>query len=136
MIMGTDAQQGVLLNIVVGRAVAFLGGLLLSPLFGRRESLNQGNFSIPALPDLARGGGGSCWRSVVYSAAALSEAAKSSDRMGTAGGTHTAPPGRPPLPIDRSIKGYQGCLKKMLLSSLSSCVMLKSLQRRIMSLAL
>jgi uncharacterized membrane protein YeaQ/YmgE (transglycosylase-associated protein family) len=48
MIMGTDAQQGVLLNIVVGIVGAFLGGLLLSPLFGV-ATLNQGNFSIPAL---------------------------------------------------------------------------------------
>ena len=48
MIMGTDAQQGVLLNIVVGIAGAFLGGLLLSPLLGV-GTLNQGNFSIPAL---------------------------------------------------------------------------------------
>ena len=48
MIMGTDAQQGVLLNIVVGIVGAFLGGLLLSPLFGI-GTLNQGNFSIPAL---------------------------------------------------------------------------------------
>jgi uncharacterized membrane protein YeaQ/YmgE (transglycosylase-associated protein family) len=48
MIMGTDAQQGVLLNIVVGIVGAFLGGLLLSPLFGV-GTLNQGNFSIPAL---------------------------------------------------------------------------------------
>ena len=48
MIMGTDAQQGVLLNIVVGIVGAFLGGLLLSPLFGV-GTLNQGNFSIPSL---------------------------------------------------------------------------------------
>jgi uncharacterized membrane protein YeaQ/YmgE (transglycosylase-associated protein family) len=48
MIMGTDAQQGVLLNIVVGIVGAFLGGLLLSPLFGV-GTLNQGNFSLPAL---------------------------------------------------------------------------------------
>jgi uncharacterized membrane protein YeaQ/YmgE (transglycosylase-associated protein family) len=48
MIMGTDAQQGVLLNIVVGIVGAFLGGWLLSPLFGV-ATLNQGNFSIPAL---------------------------------------------------------------------------------------
>ena len=47
-IMGTDAQQGVLLNIVVGIVGAFLGGLLLSPLFGV-GTLNQGNFSLPAL---------------------------------------------------------------------------------------
>ncbi len=34
MIMRTDAQQGIFLNIVVGIVGAFLGGLLLSPLFG------------------------------------------------------------------------------------------------------
>jgi len=44
----TDAQQGIILNIVVGIVGAFLGGLLLSPLFGI-ASMNQGNFSMPAL---------------------------------------------------------------------------------------
>jgi uncharacterized membrane protein YeaQ/YmgE (transglycosylase-associated protein family) len=34
LIMRTDAQQGILLNIVVGIVGAFIGGLLLSPLFG------------------------------------------------------------------------------------------------------
>jgi uncharacterized membrane protein YeaQ/YmgE (transglycosylase-associated protein family) len=34
--------------LVVGIVGAFLGGLLLSPLFGV-GTLNQGNFSIPAL---------------------------------------------------------------------------------------
>jgi uncharacterized membrane protein YeaQ/YmgE (transglycosylase-associated protein family) len=34
VIMRTDAQQGILLNIVVGIVGAFIGGLLLSPLFG------------------------------------------------------------------------------------------------------
>ena len=48
MIMGTNAQQGVLLNIIVGIVGAFLGGVLLSPLFGI-GTLNQGNFSFPAL---------------------------------------------------------------------------------------
>lgn len=48
MIMGTDAQQGILLNIVVGIVGAFLAGLLLTPLIGV-GTLNQGNFSIPAL---------------------------------------------------------------------------------------
>jgi uncharacterized membrane protein YeaQ/YmgE (transglycosylase-associated protein family) len=46
LIMKTDAQQGMLLNIVVGIVGSFLGGLLLSPLFGV-GSLNQG-FSLPA----------------------------------------------------------------------------------------
>ena len=48
MIMGTDARQGVLLDIVVGIVGAFLAGLLLTPLFGV-GTINQGNFSLPAL---------------------------------------------------------------------------------------
>ncbi len=48
MIMGTDAQQGVLLNIIVGIVGALLAGWLLSPLFGV-STINQGNFSLPAL---------------------------------------------------------------------------------------
>jgi uncharacterized membrane protein YeaQ/YmgE (transglycosylase-associated protein family) len=48
MIMRTDAQQGLLLNIVVGIVGAFLGGLLLSPLFGI-STINESNFSIPAM---------------------------------------------------------------------------------------
>lgn len=47
MIMRTDAQQGLLLNIVVGIVGAFLAGWLLTPLFGI-GSINDG-FSIPAL---------------------------------------------------------------------------------------
>lgn len=34
IIMRTDKQQGILLNIVVGIVGAFLGGLLLSPIVG------------------------------------------------------------------------------------------------------
>ncbi len=34
IIMRTDAQQGIFLNIVVGIVGAFVGGFLLSPLFG------------------------------------------------------------------------------------------------------
>ena len=48
MVMRTDAQQGVLLNIVVGIIGAFLAGLVLSPLFGI-STINQNNFSIPSL---------------------------------------------------------------------------------------
>ena len=33
-IMGTDAQQGLLLNVVVGVVGAFLAGFLISPLVG------------------------------------------------------------------------------------------------------
>lgn len=48
MIMRTDAQQGVFLNIVVGVIGAALGGLLLSPLMGI-PTINQGVFSVGAL---------------------------------------------------------------------------------------
>ena len=48
MIMRTDAQQGILLNVVVGIVGAFLGGWFLSPLFGV-STINQSNFSITSL---------------------------------------------------------------------------------------
>jgi uncharacterized membrane protein YeaQ/YmgE (transglycosylase-associated protein family) len=48
LVMRTDAQQGIILNIVVGIVGAFLGGLLLSPLFGI-STINQSNFSLGAL---------------------------------------------------------------------------------------
>ena len=47
-IMSTDAQQGILLNIVVGIVGAVLAGWLISPLVGE-STINQGNFSLPAL---------------------------------------------------------------------------------------
>ena len=46
--MKTDAQQGVILNIVVGIVGAFLGGLFLSPIFGA-ATINQNDFSLPGL---------------------------------------------------------------------------------------
>jgi len=48
LVMRTDAQQGILLNIVVGIIGAILGGFLLSPLLGG-GSITSGNFSIPNL---------------------------------------------------------------------------------------
>jgi len=48
LVMKTDAQQGILLNVVVGIVGALLGGWLLSPLFGM-GTINQDNFSIGAL---------------------------------------------------------------------------------------
>lgn len=48
LIMKTDAQQGPLLNVVVGIVGAFLAGLFLTPLFGT-GTINQDNFSAPAL---------------------------------------------------------------------------------------
>jgi uncharacterized membrane protein YeaQ/YmgE (transglycosylase-associated protein family) len=48
MMMGTNDTQGKLLNIVVGIVGAFLGGLLIAPLFGS-GTINQGDFSIGSL---------------------------------------------------------------------------------------
>jgi uncharacterized membrane protein YeaQ/YmgE (transglycosylase-associated protein family) len=48
MIMRTDAQQGMFLNIVVGIVGALLGGWLLAPLFGT-GTINQNDFSISSL---------------------------------------------------------------------------------------
>lgn len=47
-IMGTNSQQGLLLDIVVGVVGAFLAGWFLTPLFGV-GTINQSNFSLPAL---------------------------------------------------------------------------------------
>ena len=47
-IMNTDAQQGILLNIVVGIIGALLGGWLITPLVGG-TTINQGNFSLSGL---------------------------------------------------------------------------------------
>lgn len=48
MIMRTDGQQGMFLNVVVGIVGAALGGWLISPLLGL-PSINEGSFSIGAL---------------------------------------------------------------------------------------
>jgi uncharacterized membrane protein YeaQ/YmgE (transglycosylase-associated protein family) len=48
MIMRRDANQGFLLDIVVGIVGSFLGGLLLAPLFGT-GTINQGDFSLSGL---------------------------------------------------------------------------------------
>lgn len=48
MIMNRSAQQGLLLDIVVGIVGAFLGGLLISPLLGS-GTINQNDFSISGL---------------------------------------------------------------------------------------
>src|SRR5438128_765011 len=44
LVMKTDAQQGILLNVIVGIVGAFLGGWLISPLVGT-GTINDG-FSI------------------------------------------------------------------------------------------
>ena len=48
IVMHTNANQGTLLNIVVGIIGAFVAGMVLTPLFGV-ATINQNNFSLPAL---------------------------------------------------------------------------------------
>lgn len=48
MVMRTNGQQGLILNIIVGIVGAFLAGLLLTPLLGI-GTINQNNFSLPSL---------------------------------------------------------------------------------------
>jgi len=48
MIMRTDGQQGVFLNVVVGIVGAMLGGWFISPMVGV-GTINQGAFSVGAL---------------------------------------------------------------------------------------
>ena len=48
LIMHTDAQQGIFLNVVVGILGAMVAGLLLTPLLGI-GTINQNNLSLPAL---------------------------------------------------------------------------------------
>lgn len=48
MLMNTNSQQGMFLNIVVGIVGAMLAGWLISPLVGV-ATINQNNFSLPGL---------------------------------------------------------------------------------------
>ena len=48
LMMKTDGQQGIILNVVVGIVGAMLGGWLISPLVGV-GTINQDSFSLPAL---------------------------------------------------------------------------------------
>ncbi|MBC7780813.1 MAG: GlsB/YeaQ/YmgE family stress response membrane protein [Proteobacteria bacterium] len=48
MIMKTDKEQGLFLNIVVGIVGALIGGWVLSPLVGV-STINQSNFSIASM---------------------------------------------------------------------------------------
>ena len=68
MVMKTDAQQGVVLNVVVGIVGAMLGGWLISPLVGV-PTINQDAFSLRrcSCRSSARS---SCWPSSTCSAAA------------------------------------------------------------------
>ena len=48
VVMRTDNQQGIFLNVVVGIVGAVLGGWFLSPLLGV-STINQSNFSAAGL---------------------------------------------------------------------------------------
>ena len=48
IMMKTDGQQGVFLNVVVGIVGSMLGGWFISPLVGV-GTINKDNFSLPAL---------------------------------------------------------------------------------------
>ena len=48
LVMRTDGQQGIQLNIVVGIVGAFLGGWLISPMIGA-GTINEGAFNLASL---------------------------------------------------------------------------------------
>ena len=48
IVMKTNGQQGMFLNVVVGIVGALLGGWVISPLVGV-GTIHQDNFSVPAL---------------------------------------------------------------------------------------
>ena len=48
LIMKTDAQQGLVLNVIVGIVGALIGGWVISPLVGA-GTVNQGDFSLGGL---------------------------------------------------------------------------------------
>ena len=48
LVMRTDAQQGIFLNIVVGIVGALLAGFVIAPLFGT-GTINSSDFSLSGL---------------------------------------------------------------------------------------
>lgn len=48
LVMKTDAQQGLILNVVVGIVGAVLGGLVIAPMFGT-GTINTNDFSVAGL---------------------------------------------------------------------------------------
>lgn len=48
ILMKTNNQQGIILNVVVGIVGAVIAGWFISPLVGV-ATINQNNFSLPAL---------------------------------------------------------------------------------------
>jgi uncharacterized membrane protein YeaQ/YmgE (transglycosylase-associated protein family) len=48
IVMKTDAQQGILLNVVVGIVGALIAGFVIAPLFGT-GTINSSDFSMSGL---------------------------------------------------------------------------------------
>jgi uncharacterized membrane protein YeaQ/YmgE (transglycosylase-associated protein family) len=48
IIMKTDGQQGIGLNVVVGILGALIGGWIIAPMFAS-DTINQGDFSLSSL---------------------------------------------------------------------------------------
>ena len=48
ILMKTDGQQGIILNVIVGIVGAMIGGWFISPMVGV-GTINQDNFSLPGL---------------------------------------------------------------------------------------
>ena len=48
LVMKTDNEQGILLNVVVGIVGSVVAGWVISPLLGA-GTINQGNFTLPSL---------------------------------------------------------------------------------------
>ncbi len=48
IVMKTDGQQGIILNVVVGIVGSMIAGLVISPMVGI-STINQRNFSVPSL---------------------------------------------------------------------------------------
>jgi uncharacterized membrane protein YeaQ/YmgE (transglycosylase-associated protein family) len=61
LLMRTDGQQGIILNVVVGIVGAVLGGWFISPLVGV-STINQGNLSLPSLAVSFVGARHPAWR--------------------------------------------------------------------------
>jgi uncharacterized membrane protein YeaQ/YmgE (transglycosylase-associated protein family) len=48
IVMKTNGQQGLILNVVVGIIGAFVAGVVLTPMLGI-ATINQNNYSLPGL---------------------------------------------------------------------------------------
>ena len=53
ILMKTDGQQGLFLNVIVGIVGAMLAGWFIAPMLGT-GTINQNNFSAPSLLEIGR----------------------------------------------------------------------------------